>query len=175
MKTSWLSFVQRRRKLVFILPLGALLILLSMSNRGPPVSQPVAFNHLKHTKSLGLGCEFCHKFVNTGVHAGLPDAGTCVICHRALQGKSPEAARLTALLGQGDPLRFRKLFRLPGHVYFSHRRHVAIAALDCRLCHGEIAMTERPPSRPLVGIRMRVCLDCHRARGQSLDCVGCHR
>lgn len=163
------------RVLGVLLALGALLFFVSPTNRAASVSQPVAFNHLKHTKDLGLGCEFCHKFVSTGVHAGLPDAGTCVICHRAIQGKSPEAARVTALLGRGDSLQFHKLFRLPAHVYFSHRRHVAIAQLDCQLCHGAIAATERPPSRPLVGIRMRTCLGCHRARGQSLDCVRCHR
>jgi len=140
-----------------------------------PVPQPVAFNHLKHTKDLGLGCEFCHKYVTAGPHAGLPDATTCGICHRVPQGKSPEAARVTTLLVAGAPLRFNKLFRLPGHVYFSHRRHVAIAKLDCQQCHGGIAATERPPRRPLVSIRMRVCLDCHRAKGQSTDCVACHR
>jgi hypothetical protein len=26
-----------------------------------------------------------------------------------------------------------------------------------------------------VRITMNLCLDCHRAKGQSLDCVSCHR
>jgi hypothetical protein len=135
----------------------------------------VAFNHLKHTKDLGLDCQTCHQQVSTGAHAGLPDAATCRLCHEAKQGTSPEAARVTALLAGGDPLRFNKLFRLPPHVYYSHRRHVGIAKLECPNCHGDIAMTQRPPGRPLVGIKMNFCLDCHRAKGQSLDCVSCHR
>ena len=152
------------RHATFILPLVLML-----------VPQPVAFNHLKHTKDLGLGCQFCHKYVSTGAHAGLPDAATCGICHRVVQGKSPEAARVTALLARGDPLRFNKLFRLPLHVYFTHRRHVGIAKLECRQCHGAIADTQRPPEQPLVRIRMKICLECHRANGQSVDCVSCHR
>ena len=161
--------------LAFTLPLVPVLVLVSGATRRAPVPQPVAFNHLKHTKDLGLDCQFCHKYVETGAHAGLPDAGTCGICHQAQQGKSPEAARVTKLLAAGDPLRFNKLFRLPTHVYYTHRRHVGIAKLECQQCHGGIASTERPPGRPLVAIRMKFCLSCHRAKGQSLDCVSCHR
>lgn len=163
------------RYVAFTLTAIAGLALLAGASRRPPVAQPVAFNHLKHTKDLGLGCVFCHQYVNAGVHAGLPEAGTCRICHQAVQGKSPESARVTALLAHGEPLRFNKLFRLPAHVYYSHRRHVGIANLDCRMCHGDIAATLRPPGRPLVRIRMGGCLDCHQAKGQSVDCVACHR
>jgi hypothetical protein len=60
-------------------------------------------------------------------------------------------------------------------VYFSHRRHVGIGKLECGACHGDIAVSQHPPSRALVRITMEFCLDCHRAKGQSLDCVACHR
>ena len=147
----------------------------SLVPRGAPVTQPVAFNHLKHTRDLQLECQFCHAYVTTGAHAGLPDGETCAPCHQEPQGSAPEAARVTALLADGTPLRFNKLFRLPAHVFYTHRRHVGIAELKCQQCHGGIAETERPPSRPLVRITMRFCMDCHRAQGQSLDCVACHR
>lgn len=143
--------------------------------RPPAVQQPVAFNHRKHTEQLKIACELCHQYVTTGAHAGLPSAQTCVMCHQVRQGTSPEAARLTALLARGDPLRFNKLFHLPPYVYFTHRRHVGIAKLPCQDCHGMIAESERPPARPLVTIRMRVCLGCHQDKGQSVDCVACHR
>ena len=145
------------------------------ARRSPAVSQPVAFNHRKHTQDLGLNCEFCHKYVRTGAHPGLPGAETCAMCHRIRQGTSAEGARVTELLAAGDPLRFNKLFRLPSHVFYTHRRHVGIAKLECTNCHGAIADTERPPKRPLVRIKMKVCLNCHRRQGQSLDCVSCHR
>jgi hypothetical protein len=112
----------------------------------PAVTQPVAFNHLKHTKDLGLACAFCHQYVMSGAHAGLPQRATCAMCHQAPQGESPEAARLTELLAAGAPVNFNKLFRLPDHVNYTHRRHVGIAKLECPNCHGAIAET---PSRPL--------------------------
>lgn len=152
----------------------ALLLLLLVSRRAP-VAQPITFNHLKHTQDLSLGCEFCHPYVNTGRHAGLPNRDTCGICHQVPQGESAEAARVTQLLTQGEPLQFNKLFRLPAHVNYTHRRHVGIAKLECERCHGGIATTDQPPAHPLVAVSMDFCLACHRASGQSLDCVACHR
>ncbi|MFQ5691259.1 MAG: cytochrome c3 family protein [Gemmatimonadota bacterium] len=147
--------------------------------RQPPVTQPIAFNHLKHTEQLGLACEFCHKYVRTGAHPGLPGAETCAICHRVPQGTSEEAAKLTRILSEGDSLRFNKLFRLAPHVFYTHRRHVGIANLECKNCHGDIATSERPPERPLIprksSARMKFCLACHRERKQTVDCTFCHR
>lgn len=160
---------------------GAVVVLLAavvvplVAGRGPAVSQPIAFNHRKHTQDLGLNCEFCHKYVRTGAHAGLPGAETCSVCHSVPQGTSSEAARVTELLNEGDPLRFNKLFRLPDHVFYTHRRHAGIGQLECENCHGAIAETARPPARPLVRITMEYCLDCHREREQTLDCNACHR
>lgn len=143
--------------------------------RTPPVPQPVAFNHRKHTQGLSLNCEFCHAYVTKGAHAGLPDAKTCTMCHQTQQGTSPGATRVTTLLAEGDPLTFNKLFGLESHVFYTHRRHVGIAKLECPSCHGDIAQTERPPDRPLVRIDMDFCMDCHRERGETLDCNACHR
>lgn len=155
-----------------VLVLGAALLFAGPS---PPVPQPIAFNHLKHTQDLGLSCSFCHQYVQTGAHAGLPDEQICRMCHLSPQGTSDEAAKVTELLAAGQPLRFNKLFRLAPHVLYTHRRHVGIAGLECTNCHGGIADTERPPKRALVEIDMNFCLDCHLEQGQSVDCVACHR
>jgi hypothetical protein len=167
----------RRRALYLILGLifVAAVVVPLFASRRARIEQPVAFNHLKHTQELGLDCEFCHTYVRKGAHAGLPDAQTCSLCHQALEGTTAEAARVRELLAEGDPLQFNKLFRLPPHVFFTHRRHVAIAGLECENCHGGIADTERPPERPLVKVKMSFCLECHRERGQSVDCTACHR
>lgn len=157
------------------LPILGAVAVLSIFIRTPPVAQPVAFNHLKHTDQLKIACQLCHQNVTTGAHAGLPSAQICVMCHQVRQGTSPEAARLTVLLAGGDPLRFNKLFHLAPYVRFTHRRHVGIAKLPCQDCHGTIAETERPPERPLLTIKMQVCLDCHEKKGQTVDCVACHR
>lgn len=173
---SWWGSARRRRLALGIgLPLLLAATLLGISRRLPAVGQPVAFNHRKHTQGLKLDCQFCHQYVTLGAHAGLPDAAVCAMCHTARLGTTAEAARVTELLASGGPLRFNKLFRLPQHVTFTHRRHVGIAKLPCQDCHGAIAESERPPARPLVTMRMRFCLSCHRATGQSADCVACHR
>lgn len=154
--------------------LAAVLVILVV-RPGAPVPQPIAFNHRKHTQDLGLQCELCHRYVRTGAHAGLPGLETCALCHLARQGTSPEAARVTELVAQKAPLQFNKLFRLPAHVFYTHRRHAGIARLECSGCHGAIAETERPPERALVSISMAFCLDCHRRRAVTLDCNACHR
>lgn len=145
------------------------------SRRPPPVPQPIAFNHLRHTGELQLPCDFCHKYVRTGAHSGLPGGDTCSLCHLTVQGETQEAARLTELLQSGEPLAFNKLFRLPDHVFYTHRRHVAIGELDCSLCHGGIAESEEPPERALVEIKMAYCVECHGERGVTTDCTACHR
>ena len=139
------------------------------------VAQPIAFNHRLHTEKLKLECRTCHQYVATGAHAGLPDAKTCALCHSVRQGTTAESARLTELLAHGDTIVFKKLFHLAPYVFFTHTRHVGMAQLDCKTCHGGIALTERPPTRPLVTIRMAVCLSCHAQQKQSTDCVACHR
>lgn len=167
-----------RSALLLLVPLAILaaaLTLLLVVNRSPAVPQPIAFNHRLHIEDEGLECGFCHEYVQVSAHAGLPGEEICAECHDTAQGDSEEAARVTAMIEQGDPLRFNKLFSLPDHVFYTHRRHVAIGKLECLECHGRIAEMERPPERPLVSMSMDYCMDCHREQGETLDCNACHR
>lgn len=167
-----------RSPLLVLIPLAILVVALTLVltvNRSPAVPQPIAFNHRVHIEGEGLDCDFCHEYVRDGAHAGLPNAEICSECHDTPQGKSEEAARVTELIDRGQPLRFNKLFRLPDHVFYTHRRHVGIGELECQECHGDIATTELPPERPLVSMSMEYCMDCHRERGETLDCNACHR
>lgn len=174
-RTDW----GRLRRSPVVLGLVALAIVIptltALALGREQIPQPIAFNHQKHTGELGLACTFCHQYAETGAHSGLPDATVCSICHSAVQGTSPEAARVTELLDAGDPIQFNKLFRLPDHVFYTHRRHVAIAELECAECHGDIAETTRPPPRALVKIDMDFCMDCHRENSATEDCNACHR
>ena len=160
---------------VAVLALVLALVMPLLASRGPAVSQPIGFSHRIHSEDLALACDFCHAYVRTGAHSGLPGTEICALCHAAPQGESEEAARLTALLADGEPLLFNKLFTLPDHVFYTHRRHVGVAELECVTCHGGIAQTERPPTRPLVRMTMEYCLDCHREQEQTEDCNACHR
>lgn len=167
-----------RKSMIPIAATGVLLLVLVtplVARLDPPVPQPIEFNHRHHTQVLQLGCDFCHKYVRDGAHAGLPGAETCGICHSTPQGDSEEAARLTEMLQAGEPLRFNKLFRMPDDVFYTHRRHAGIAELECVTCHGDIANTETPPRRALVKVDMDFCLECHTEREVTDDCTACHR
>jgi hypothetical protein len=139
------------------------------------VTQPIAFNHKKHTTDLEIECGTCHEFYAEGSHAGLPMLSICMGCHEAEETGSPEMKKIREMAGQKQNDVFRKLFRMPDHVFYSHRRHAGIAKLPCETCHGGIALTTSPPDRPLVRITMNFCIDCHRQRKVSTDCTGCHR
>jgi hypothetical protein len=136
--------------------------------------QPISFNHQKHVKDLELPCSTCHEFFEKETFSGLPSAEVCASCHLEPQGKSEEEKKLVRLLQRGASLDWKPLFRQPAHVFYSHRRHVMAAKLDCGVCHGGIAQTREPPLRVRT-LRMKDCLDCHRRRGVSMDCTACHR
>jgi hypothetical protein len=138
------------------------------------VRQPISFNHKKHVKDLDLGCTTCHLTVEKEAFSGLPTAEVCAFCHAEPQGKSAEEAKLVALLKAGTPLEWNRLFRQPAHVFYSHRRHVVVAKIQCAVCHGSIALTTSPPGR-VRRLRMNDCLGCHRKSGVSTDCTACHR
>jgi hypothetical protein len=139
------------------------------------VAQPIQFNHQKHVGDLGLECATCHEYFSTSAHSGLPALTTCLACHDGTGTDSPEEKKLVDLGGRDPQPRFRKLFRLPDHVYYSHRRHVAVGGLQCETCHGGIATTTAPPSRPLVRITMSTCVNCHVEQKVTTDCTLCHR
>ncbi len=132
-----------------------------------PARQPAAFDHSRHAR---LACAVCHQGVETGTAAGLPEAELCRRCH----AKAPDHAPKDAFEA-GGRLRWAQLTRLPSHVMFSHRRHVALGRLECASCHGAIARLSEPPSRLLVRLDMKACLSCHRREGVTEDCAACHR
>ncbi len=139
------------------------------------VAQPVLFNHRLHVEDLGLECSTCHEYFASSQHSGLPSIDLCSTCHEEPLTDSPEERKLLGLVQDGGGQGFRKLMRLPDHVYYSHARHVTVAQIECESCHGGLARTTVPPSTPLVRITMDTCVDCHVARGVTVDCTGCHR
>lgn len=139
------------------------------------VAQPIQFNHQKHVKGEHIECSVCHEYFSTSDHSGLPSLSLCKGCHAEALTKSPEEQKLIKLMASDSPPAFQKLFRMPDHVRYSHRRHVAIGGLQCETCHGGIADTTAPPPYPLVRITMATCTGCHAARGVKTDCTQCHR
>lgn len=140
----------------------------------PAVRQPIQFNHAKHIAQQ-LTCSFCHSYVEDQAFAGLPKLETCMLCHSAPQGESAEEEKVRQFGEKGKPIPWRRLYRTPGHTFFSHRRHVAVAKIECQTCHGAIAQATAPPARPAVTQSMAWCIACHQKRQASVDCNSCHR
>jgi hypothetical protein len=142
--------------------------------RRPPVRQPISFNHRKHVKDNDLACSTCHEYYEKEAFSGLPTSEICASCHLEPQGKSEEEHKLVRLLKAGAPLDWKPLFLQPPHVYYSHRRHVMTAKIDCSVCHGGIAQASFPPAR-VRKLRMADCIACHEKRGAPTQCTACHR
>lgn len=143
------------------------------------VVQPIPFNHRLHV-GLGIECDQCHQGVRVAALARLPRAEVCMDCHQADVTDNPAAKPYIELVRQhareGTEIPWRNLYSLPAHVYYSHRRHVAIAGLQCAGCHGDIADRTTPPTEPVARtLSMSTCMDCHQARGARNECAGCHR
>ncbi len=139
------------------------------------VRQPIAYNHSLHVKKLEIGCDTCHETSRTGEVAGLPSIATCAACHQEPNGDSVEERKVVAAVHDSREIPWARLYELPRHVYFTHRRHVEVARIACEQCHGPMSAQTRPPPAPLVTVTMDRCLACHRARSASQDCDACHR
>lgn len=153
--------------------LGALWLFLAF-HQSQSQEQPIAYNHKKHI-DLGLECATCHTGIaEQKARAGLPDLETCVSCH-APDDENPKTKMIQTFASANRPIPWKRIYRVPSHVYFSHRRHVQIAKLDCSVCHGDMSQKETPVTRPAVAVRMERCMDCHRDSGVTNDCLACHR
>ncbi len=51
-------------------------------NTGYAPAQPIAFSHRLHSGDLQIQCLYCHTGADKSQHAGIPEASTCMNCHR---------------------------------------------------------------------------------------------
>ncbi|MBI4524458.1 MAG: cytochrome c3 family protein [Deltaproteobacteria bacterium] len=126
--------------------------------------------------------------------AGRPPTALCFGCHAAGETNSPEIKKIRTYGEKGQEIPWKRVWRLPSHVYFPHRVHVTVAQLKCQTCHGPMETLDRPPTRPLRKLTMDDCIDCHQkrelaknkeekvahgtkvaGRPLSIDCNTCHR
>lgn len=138
------------------------------------IEQPIAFNHRLHVQDMGLACVDCHRRALTGARATIPNVEVCSDCHIEALTESPAERTLIDHIERDEPIPWRKIYRVPDHVYFSHRRHTAIAEIDCERCHGAMATREQPVTHPAVRQTMESCIECHEDNGVTRDCITCH-
>lgn len=144
---------------------------LNMSNAIDPASaQPLQFNHKRHVEGEKEPCDSCHVSYKTTTVAGRPELSACTKCHTEDPvSESPEEKKLIQFIKKNQDPPWTRQTSLPRHVRFSHQRHVMVAKVECKTCHGEIGKLTRPPTRPLVSIDMDFCLDCHRSTGVTIN------
>jgi hypothetical protein len=135
----------------------------------PAPPQPIPYSHRAHIK-LGLECKTCHTMPDPGEFATLPDTATCMTCHGSVLKESPHIQKLAGWHAGKQPVPWRRVYRIPDYVFFSHREHTK--EFGCETCHGPVA--ERDVMRKEKDISMAGCMDCHRATQASLACNYCH-
>lgn len=136
------------------------------------VKQPLAFNHKIH-KENDVECLDCHANFKTQASSGRPSIQTCSSCHEEQLGKSRAERDLMEYIKNGQEIEWQRLYKVPRDVYFSHRRHVILGNIECQICHGDIGDSSKPQVRPKK-IKMKKCMNCHREKGVSNDCISCH-
>ena len=160
----------------------------------PAVKQPIEFSHKAHLelKEPKFQCTTCHDRAEKGPVAGRPSTKKCLSCHSGGEAKSAGEKKLQAFGEKGGEIPWQRVWRLPSHVYFSHRTHVADAKVKCQTCHGPMETLVRPPARALKKVAMNDCIGCHEkwewpkekeaepvkvasARRISTDCNACHK
>jgi hypothetical protein len=92
-------------------------------------------------------------------------------CHQAVKKDSPEIAKL-ALLGKSEKVAPpAPVYQVPDFVFFSHARH-GKAAVSCDTCHGTV--TAKDTVEREVNLKMKFCVDCHKANSATIACNACH-
>ncbi len=135
--------------------------------------QPILYSHKLHAGLLGMDCRYCHREVELGPNATVPDADTCMGCHKQVKNTSDRLQLLRDNYGDGAgdnlPLPWVKVHMLPEYAYFDHRVHIH-AGVGCASCHGRIDQME--VVRQVEPLSMGWCLECHRAPETHLRPVG---
>lgn len=138
------------------------------------VDQPIEYSHKIHTEMLK--CEECHAGVLNSASATIPGIQVCMGCHKDEPlSDSPEEKKLLNYIKNNQEIVWKRLYKNPVHVYFSHNRHVSVGKLACETCHGDMGKAVKPPRRALVDMDMGYCMSCHKKNNLDTSCIICHK
>jgi hypothetical protein len=169
-----------------VLASAGVLLSLTACARPPEPAQPIKFSHKVHAGDAHIGCTSCHAYAERGPVAGIPSMARCQGCHKFVKEDkenpaiTAEIKALLTVLEEGKVIEWRRVHRVPDHVYFTHERHV-LAGVRCQECHGEVEQME--VVRQVSPLTMGWCLECHKAkqaehpagRAMLTDCWTCHK
>lgn len=141
-------------------------------SRPDTVEQPFDFSHQIHL-SKGAVCTDCHTGVEQGPRAGIPTVNTCMICHSQIATDRPLIQQITDMQTKGIDLNWNRVYNYfpVSHVRFEHAPHIR-AKVECSTCHGN--QIEQTVARRAVNMDMGFCVNCHKQKQASNDCLTCH-
>ena len=144
-----------------------------LGRRPDVVEQPFEFPHNIHVGRQIACTEYCHESVSEGPVAGLPSVRTCMSCHRTVATNRPRIRQITQMREDGRDFAWRRVFDYPtpSHVRFNHAPHLR-AEVECSTCHGNIGA--QSVAQRNVEMTMGFCVNCHKERKASIDCLTCH-
>jgi len=143
-------------------------------NIRPKPQQPIDFPHKIHTDDIGVFCDTCHTGVKTSARAGIPSINVCMSCHEDIgDAGDPRIQALRASAKRGEDIAWQRVYGFvrESHVRFNHAPHIR-AKVDCSNCHGDLS--QMTVTQRVVNHTMAFCLDCHKQKGASIDCLACH-
>ena len=137
----------------------------------PAPVQPLPFSHKLHL-SKSLACKDCHSMPEPGDHATFPATARCMACHVEIKKDSEAIQKLAEYHKKQEAIPWKRVYRVPEYVFFSHKVHVTKAKAACETCHGPVR--DRDVMRKEKETSMAVCMDCHKASAVSIACDYCH-
>jgi hypothetical protein len=130
------------------------------------IEQPVPFSHQHHVGELGVDCRYCHTQVEKSSMAGIPPSDVCMTCHVQIWKDAPMLLPVRESFTSKKPIRWQKVTKVPGFVYFDHSIHIA-KSVACTTCHGAVATM--PLTRLAHPMTMEFCIQCHQAPEKFLS------
>ncbi|MCU1385478.1 MAG: hypothetical protein JWL71_4175 [Acidobacteria bacterium] len=138
----------------------------------PAAIQPIPFPHKTHIAKQAV-CADCHESADKGPIAGIPSVKTCMICHSQIATDKPLIKQVTSYSEKGIEIPWQRVygFTREAHVRFNHAPHIR-ASVDCATCHGDVA--NQTVAERSVDHTMGFCVNCHKTKHASNDCLTCH-
>ena len=165
--------MKKNHIVLFVLLLGIMLSI--MAGWAQKDGQPIRYKHSVHITDAGLECIDCHLNVENQARASIPNIEICGDCHDDLEAEIVEERKVAEYVTKSVQIPWQQIHNVPDYAYFSHRRHVKLAQIECITCHGYVAQMDQPFVKPYQDIKMKWCMDCHEQRAVSNDCYACHR
>ena len=92
-------------------------------------------------------------------------------CHTTVKTDSPDIQKLAQYDAKNEEIPWRRVYRLPEFVYWSHKQHVTDAKITCDACHGNVPQLD--VMQRVKDMSMPTCIECHKERSARVACT-CH-